>query len=71
MSRARNRAAKRTRVELLPPESHEARDIGPRLLPLNGVKIDPYEDVGGRIQHYLELADIALHCKPKTRSSSH
>ncbi len=46
--------ASRGRVKLIPPSSREARDEGPRLIPLGPVQEEP------RVQRYLELADAAL-----------
>lgn len=50
----------------VPPTSPEARDEGPRLIPLGPVKNEP------RLQRWAELADQALASskpdgKPKTR----
>ncbi len=47
-------AAGKRRVKLIPPSSREARDEGPRLIPLGPVEEEP------RVQRYLELADAAL-----------
>jgi hypothetical protein len=41
-------------VKLIPPTSKEARDEGPRLIPLGRMPEEP------RVQRYLELADVAL-----------
>jgi hypothetical protein len=41
-------------VKLIPPSSKEARDEGPRLIPLGSIPEEP------RVQRYLELADKAL-----------
>jgi hypothetical protein len=41
-------------VKLIPPSSKEARDEGPRLIPLGRMPEEP------RVQRYLELADKAL-----------
>ncbi len=38
----------------LPPTAPEARDAGPRLIPLD------YVDQVPRVQYHLELADVAL-----------
>ncbi len=42
----------------LPSTSPEARDAGPRLLPLDIVEHAP------RVQYHLELADVALGTRP-------
>ncbi|GAC1436864.1 MAG: hypothetical protein NVS1B11_21360 [Terriglobales bacterium] len=44
------------RVKLLPPTAEAARDEGPRLLPLGDPPKEP-----SRLEHYLDLADTALH----------
>ena len=41
-------------VKLIPPSSKEARDEGPRLIPLGRMPEEP------RVQRYLDLADVAL-----------
>jgi hypothetical protein len=43
------------KVKRLPPTAAEARDEGPRLLPLADAAKEP-----SRLEHYLELADSAL-----------
>jgi hypothetical protein len=48
------RHKKRT-VKIMRPEQKEARDEGPRLLPLEDAK--PSDS---RLQHYIKLADVAL-----------
>jgi len=46
----------RRKLKRLPPDAAAARDEGPRLLPLDdGVVKEP-----SRLEHYLELADVAL-----------
>lgn len=42
----------------LPPSAPEARDAGPRLIPLD------YVDHAPRVQYHLELADVALGTRP-------
>ena len=42
----------------LPPSAPEARDAGPRLIPLDYVEHAP------RVQYHLELADVALGTRP-------
>jgi hypothetical protein len=49
-------------VKLIPPSSKEARDEGPRLIPLGPIPEEP------RVQRYLELADVAL-SKPDAKAS--
>ena len=49
-------------VKLIPPSSKEARDEGPRLIPLGRIPEEP------RVQRYLELADVAL-SKPDAKAS--
>ncbi len=50
--KAENRSQRR--VKAIPPTSKEARDEGPRLIPLGPLPEEP------RVQRYLELADAAL-----------
>ena len=50
------------RVELLPPSDDEARDEGPRLIPLGDRTREP-----SRLEHYLDLADRALSLKKRDR----
>lgn len=57
----RKKTAKRV-VKLIRPSSQEARDEGPRLIPLGRLPEEP------RVQRYLELADAAL--KPRRKSKS-
>jgi hypothetical protein len=47
------------RIKPLPPTAAEARDEGPRLIPLGPVR----ESTG--LEHYLALADVALGLKKK------
>ena len=53
----------------LPSTAPEARDAGPRLLPLDYVEHVP------RVQYHLELADVALGTRPpepkRTRARRH
>ena len=44
-------------IRPIPPEKPDARDEGPRLIPLDRFK-EP-----SRLEHYLDLADIALGLK--------
>jgi hypothetical protein len=55
MKKTRKVAARKPKVERLPPTSEAARDEGPRLLPLNDKSKEP-----SRLEHYLDLADAAL-----------
>jgi hypothetical protein len=50
-----------TRLKPLPPNTAEARDEGPRLLPLT-----PGKDQTG-LEHFLQLADVALGRKKRDR----
>lgn len=43
------------RVQRLPPTAPDARDEGPRLIPLEDRVSEP-----SRLEHYLDLADVAL-----------
>jgi hypothetical protein len=52
------------RVELLPPTADEARDEGPRLIPLGDRAREP-----SRLEHYLDLADRALSLKKRDRKA--
>jgi hypothetical protein len=56
--------ASKKRLERLPPTSEEARDEGPRLIPLGDRAKDP-----SRLEHYLDLADKALGLKQRDRRS--
>lgn len=50
------RPSKKTaKLKLIPPTQAEARDEGPRLIPLEERSKEP-----SRLEHYLELADTAL-----------
>ena len=51
-------------VKLIPPSSREARDEGPRLIPLGPLPEEP------RVQRYLSLADAALSKGIKVRRRS-
>ncbi len=44
------------RVKVVRPHKPEARDEGPRLLPLP----DKMEQQDSKLQHYIKLADLAL-----------
>ena len=44
-------------VKVIRPERKEARDEGPRLIPLEEKSFDQQ---GSKLQHYINLADIAL-----------
>lgn len=54
-SKTRSRKAKPIK---LPASAPEARDAGPRLIPLDIVEHAP------RVQYHLELADVALGTRP-------
>jgi len=43
------------KLKLIPPSAPDARDEGPRLIPLEERSNEP-----SRLEHYLELADTAL-----------
>jgi len=43
------------KLKLIPPSEADARDEGPRLIPLEERPNEP-----SRLEHYLELADTAL-----------
>ena len=43
------------KLKLIPPTEADARDEGPRLIPLEDRANEP-----SRLEHYLELADTAL-----------
>jgi len=43
------------KLKLIPPTAADARDEGPRLIPLEERSNEP-----SRLEHYLELADTAL-----------
>ena len=57
MSNSRKRSRELKPVKL-PPSAPEARDAGPRLIPLDIVEHAP------RVQYHLELADVALGTRP-------
>lgn len=46
---------KNAKLKLIPPTEADARDEGPRLIPLEEHSNEP-----SRLEHYLELADTAL-----------
>jgi hypothetical protein len=46
------------KLKLIPPTEADARDEGPRLIPLDERSNEP-----SRLEHYLELADAALGVK--------
>ena len=46
---------KKAKLKLIPPSAADARDEGPRLIPLEELPNEP-----SRLEHYLELADTAL-----------
>jgi hypothetical protein len=50
---------KNSRLKLIPPTEADARDEGPRLIPLDERSKEP-----SRLEHYLELADTALGLSP-------
>ena len=49
---------KQAKLKPIPPTKADARDEGPRLLPLGERSKEP-----SRLEHYLELADTALGLK--------
>lgn len=52
----RKRPSKKiAKLKLIPPTAADARDEGPRLIPLEERSNEP-----SRLEHYLELADTAL-----------
>jgi len=51
------------KVERLPPSAEAARDEGPRLLPLEDRVSEP-----SRLEHYLDLADVALGLRGQNHS---
>ncbi len=53
-AKRKGKANSEQRVKAIPPSSQEARDEGPRLIPLRSLPEEP------RVQRYLELADAAL-----------
>jgi len=60
---SRRRTGKRV-VRLIQPEKPEARDEGPRLLPLE----ERQKESESRLQHYMDLANLAL--APKKKKSN-
>jgi hypothetical protein len=61
MGRKGKKRKRKNRVVRIPPDRAEARDAGPRLLPLT----QPSEEQTG-LERYLYLADIALRKRPLT-----
>ncbi len=57
--RATGARKSKPRIKPLPPTAAEARDEGPRLIPLGPLR----EPTG--LEHYLALADVALGVKKK------
>jgi hypothetical protein len=55
-------------VTVIRPNRPEARDEGPRLLPLPE---DKHEHQNSKLQHYMNLADQALGTKKKKDSTNH
>lgn len=53
------------KVRRLPPTAPDARDEGPRLIPLEDRVSEP-----SRLEHYLDLADIALGVQKHEPNSS-
>ena len=51
----KNPSKKIVKLKLIPPTAADARDEGPRLIPLEERSNEP-----SRLEHYLELADTAL-----------
>jgi hypothetical protein len=62
MPRTRKKQSRRN-VRYARPEEPIARDEGPRLLPLE----EKNKSTESRLEHYTELADIALGNEPKQR----
>jgi hypothetical protein len=58
MGKRRLPAKKHAKVKRIPPTEADARDEGPRLIPLDERSNEP-----SRLEHYLELADTALGLK--------
>jgi hypothetical protein len=48
---------------VLRPQEEEARDEGPRLIPLG---LPRHEGPSEKIRHYVKLADVALKSTPST-----
>jgi hypothetical protein len=46
-------------VKVIRPEQEAARDEGPRLIPLRNAE-EPQDQHSQKLQHYMNLADIAL-----------
>ncbi len=62
MPKKKRSVASSKRVIKLPPSRPEARDEGPRLIPL---EVKPHSDQFGR--RALELADVALGLRPPSQ----
>ncbi len=62
MPKKKKNSAHSKRVIKLPPSRPEARDEGPRLIPLD---VKPHSDQFGR--RALELADVALGLRPPSQ----
>lgn len=60
------RESRKLKPVKLPPTAPEARDAGPRLIPLDVVEHVP------RVQYHLELADVALGTRsPEPKRARH
>jgi hypothetical protein len=66
--RAAGRVRKREkrRFVIIPPTQPAARDEGPRLIPLPVAEQN--QEYAGKIQHYINLADVALKIPSKNRT---
>ena len=53
------------KVRRVPPSAPDARDEGPRLIPLEDRVTEP-----SRLEHYLDLADVALGVRKEEPHSS-
>jgi hypothetical protein len=61
MHRKSSKRQKPRKLQRIPPSQPSARDEGPRLIPLD----EPAKEAS-RLDHYLELADMALGIKRTT-----
>lgn len=57
---------KNSKLKLIPPSEADARDEGPRLIPLDEPSKEP-----SRLEHYLDLADTALGLNPSAAEAGH
>jgi hypothetical protein len=60
-------ASHKRAVKVIRPNNPEARDEGPRLLPLPG---PPSEHQTSKLQHYMKVADQALGTKKKKTTAN-